>query len=71
MLKLMGQGFRAQMTLIVILLLLIPVVVLLYDVVYLERSEDVLLTNSEIKLSGIADSTASQIYEKINIKNMI
>jgi signal transduction histidine kinase len=65
----MGHGFRAQMTLIVFLLLLIPVVVLLYDVVYLERSEDVLLTNSEIKLSGIADSTASQIYEKINIKN--
>ncbi|MFZ5631904.1 MAG: ATP-binding protein [Bacillota bacterium] len=69
MIRLIRQGFRAQMVIVVTVLLLIPVIVLFYDIFFLERSEDVLLTNSEKKLSGIADSMASQIYEKINIKN--
>lgn len=66
MLGMLRQGFRAQMLIVVALLLLIPVIVLLYDIFFLERSEDVLITNSEKKLSGIADSMAVQIYKKVS-----
>lgn len=66
MVGLIRQGFRTQMMIVVALLLLIPVIVLLYDIFFLEKSEDVLITNSEKKLSGIADSMANQIYKKIN-----
>ena len=69
MLRLIRQGFRAQMVLVVAILLMIPVIVLLYDIFFLERSEDVLLTNSEKKLSGIADSMANQIHQKLSQKS--
>ncbi len=66
MLGLFRQGFKVQMVLVVSMLLLIPVIVLIYDIFFLERSEDVLLTNLEKKLSGIADNMASQIYKKMS-----
>lgn len=69
MIRLIRQGFRAQMVFVVATLLLIPVIVLFYDIFFLERSEDVLITNSEKKLSGITDSMVNQIYERINSKN--
>ncbi|MCL6610738.1 MAG: two-component sensor histidine kinase [Peptococcaceae bacterium] len=59
------QGFRVQMIIVVSLLLLIPVIVLFYDIFFLEKSEDVLLTNLEKKLSGITDNLASQICNKM------
>ncbi len=65
MIRLIRQGFRVQMLIVVSLLLLIPVIVLIYDIFFLEKSEDVLLTNMEKKLSGIADNMASQIHKKM------
>lgn len=62
--RLARQGFRYQMIAVVGVLLFIPVIVLLYDIFFLEKSEDILLTSSEKKLSGIADSLAAQVREK-------
>jgi len=62
--RLTRRGFRYQMVAMVGVLLVIPVIVLLYDIFFLEKSEDVLLISSEKKLSGIADSLAAQVREK-------
>jgi len=66
MIKLFRRGFKTQMLMAVTLLLLIPVIVVIYDIFFLEKSEDVLITNSERKLSGITDNLASQIHQKIS-----
>ncbi|MEW6274488.1 MAG: ATP-binding protein [Bacillota bacterium] len=58
-------GFKRQLLLIVIILLIVPVLVMLYDVYFASKTDDILIVNLEKKLTGIAGGLGAQIEEQL------
>ena len=58
-------GFKRQLLLIVLILLLVPVLVMLYDVYFASKTDDILIVNLEKKLTGIAGQLGSKIEEQL------
>jgi len=59
------QSFKLQFLIIVIILLIVPVLVMLYDVYFASRTDDILVANLEKKLTGITDLMSEKIYDHI------
>lgn len=68
MLKLWSRGFRFQMMFIVSVLLLVPVLLFIFDIVFTSKTDDVLVKNLEFKLTGIATSMSKQIHEHLAVE---
>lgn len=60
-----SRGFRFQMIVIVSVLLLVPVLVMIYDILFLSKTDDVLVKNLEKKLTGIVGNMSQQIHDQV------
>lgn len=60
------QSFKVQMFAVVFLLLLVVAMVVMYDLMFLAKADDVLVEDLEKKLTGIADLMGTQISSRVN-----
>ncbi len=61
-----NQSLTKQLLIIVLLALIIPAAVMLYDIFYASKTEDVLIKQNETKLIRITDLTHEQIIDQYN-----
>jgi signal transduction histidine kinase len=62
MFKLWSRGFRFQMMVIVSVLLIVPVLVMIYDMLFFSKTDDLLVKNLEKKLTGIVGSMSMKVH---------
>jgi len=60
------QSFKFHMVVIVAILLVIPVMVMVYDILFVSRTDDVLLVEMQGRLTKIVDIAGEQIVEQVN-----
>ncbi|MFZ5650003.1 MAG: ATP-binding protein [Bacillota bacterium] len=65
MFKLWSRGFRFQMIAIVSVLLLVPVMMMIYDMLIISKTDDELIANLEKKLAGVVQSMSKQIHDQL------
>ncbi|MEW6423631.1 MAG: ATP-binding protein [Bacillota bacterium] len=61
-------GFKRQFLLIVFILLIVPVLVMLYDVYFASKTDDILVVNLEKKLTGIVNQTGEKITARLALE---
>lgn len=59
------QSFKLQLFIIVIILLLVPALVMLYDVYFASKTDDILIVNLERKLASIASRASEKIQGRL------
>lgn len=66
--KLWPNSFRFQVVAIVSVLLLVPVMVMVFDIIFLAKTDDVLVQDLETKLTRIVDRMSNQIQTQVTFQ---